>query len=1004
MKPAPVTPDDAERCAVLHSLDILDTPPEERFDRLTRLAQRMFGTRIALVSLVDHRRQWFKSRLGLDATETERSISFCGHAIASDSLFVIEDTLDDERFADNPLVVGAPHIRFYAGCPLRGKGGYMLGTLCVIDDKPRVFSDTDRENLRMLAGLVEEECAKPQPEVRSRPDDGGVVARFFAALRSGFSSRPAAAGMGVLAALVVLAVGGAWDRVQTAAYFDLTYGQVEQDLDLMSMDVLSELSSRLQPAVAVGAFVASSDYVSQEEFAGFAQRLLEEQPRVLGVQWQSDTQLVFQWPQEWDWRSHRRPETMGADEVVISRVQSPDAGGGLVLDAHFREAMPGNAHGPAGWATVIIDLAALFDQIGLTDPLGNTRYALRLLGAEQPAGGALMGAQSLFDARGPQRILHMAGQQWEIAAAPANGWPAGWPRQASFRLLILVFSVIVAALVFQALRMPVRNRRAIRRAVGELEANQARFRDAIHTLPAGFVIFDRDDRLAVCNERYRSLYKRSRPRLQVGRSFEEILAYGLEHGQYADAPEGDAKACADFAEILQQRHSLPDSAFDVELGGGRWVRVVESRMQDGGTVSFHVDVTEQKFTEHVLIDARQRADDANLAKSTFLATVSHEIRTPLNGVIGILSVLAGDTTMSEEQRTHVGTARSSARHLLTLLNEILDISKMEAGKLELEPVDFGFRSMVEGAAAMVRAQAVAKGLDFIVEIDDAAPRRTLRGDESRIRQVLLNLLSNAIKFTDQGEVRLVARAEPAGVRGCPVWLEVSDTGVGFDPADTERLFQPFKQIDGNAARRFAGTGLGLAISQRLMDMMGGSITATGRPGEGARFQVSFNLPEGAALSTEERDETAPRLLTPKELGWPEVRVLLAEDSPTNQLVFQAMLRGTGYTVNVVGNGREAVDAVAQFQYDAVLMDIFMPEMDGVEATRAIRCQHSAEELPIIALTANAMQGDEERFVDAGMNKYLTKPLERQALLAGMHDCLAPRFSKKPGTEIVESTG
>jgi len=1003
VKAAPLIPEDAQRCAVLHSLDILDTPPEERFDRLTRLAQRMFGTRIALVSLVDHQRQWFKSRQGLDAEETERSISFCGHAIANDSVFVVENTLDDERFADNPLVVGPPNIRFYAGCPLRGRGGYMLGTLCVIDDRPRPFSDTDRENLRMLAGLVEEECAKPSSEVLSRADEAGVVARFFAGLRGGFSSRPTAAITGVLAAIVVLGVGWAWDRAQTRAYFDATYGQVEQDLDLMSMDVLSELRSRLQPAGALRAFVASSEFLGQDEFASFARRLLAERPRVLGVRWEDDSGTAFQWPQNLDWRSHiLSPASTSIDEVM-SRVRPWGSDGRLVLDAHFRETVPGRQHASGGWATVVVDLSAVFGQIGITDPLGNTRFALRLVHADSLPQATLMGPPDYFDAQGPQRILHMAGQQWEIAAAPASGWPTGWPRQTSFRLLMLVFGGIVAALVFQALRMPARNRRAIRRAVAELEASQTRFRDAIHTLPAGFVIFDRDDRLAVCNDRYRSLYACSRPRLQIGRSFDEILAYGLEQGQYADAPEGDAKARADFGEILQQRHSLPDSAFDVELGDGHWVRVVESRMQDGGTVSFHVDVTEQKFTEHVLRDSRQRADDANLAKSTFLATVSHEIRTPLNGVIGILSVLASDTTMSEEQSGHVDTARSSARHLLSLLNEILDISKMEAGKLALEPVDFDFKRMVEGAAAMVRAQAEAKGLEFIVEIEDATPRRTLRGDESRIRQVLLNLLSNAIKFTDQGEVRLTAEAAPAGTLGCPVLLEVADSGVGFRPEDAERLFRPFEQIDGNAARRFAGTGLGLAITRRLVDLMGGAITASGDLGTGATFQVNLQLPEGSSVPVDEVAEAAPRLLTPKELEWPEVRVLLAEDSPTNQLVFQAMLRGTGYSVDVVGNGREAVDAVAQFDYDAVLMDIFMPEMDGVEATREIRQQHTGDKLPIIALTANAMQGDEERFVEAGMNNYLTKPLERQTLLAGLHASLAPRFSTQVDTGNVEKT-
>ncbi|MGB1556519.1 MAG: ATP-binding protein, partial [Oceanococcaceae bacterium] len=830
MKIAPELPEELPRCAALHALEILDTVPEERFDRLTRLAQKLFGTRIALVSLVDQDRQWFKSRQGLDAEQTERSISFCGHAIASDRLFVVEDTHSDERFADNPLVLGAPHIRFYAGCPLRSEEGFLLGTLCVIDDQPRCFSDSDRESLRALGRLVEEELAtEAGPSFGIVPQDCPFT-RAYDWVCERLSSRRAAVAAALVVASVVLLIGISWDQAQSRAHFRNTVIQAEQNLELMGRDIRAEFQSRLQPSVALGAFISGSQSVSQAEFSTFAQRLMASVSGLKRLQWSPQLGPTLSWPE--DQPLELSPHLDATEARLQARWRVVPKGGMLELEGHFpvRRTQPSQAF--KGWASVVVDLPAVLSAAGFTQPKGPMAFALQL-GAQQSPRLRTQGSSEALFAGAPSRSLMVGGQSWTLSAAPRAGWPQGWPRQQSFRWMLLGLVILVGGLVFQMLRMPAQTRHTIRRAVAELEGSQTRFRDAIQTLPAGFVIFDREDQMTVCNDRFREIYPRCRPRLQAGRSFEEIVDYGLSQGQYAIAPRGNSKAQEDLREILLQRHSMPSSAFDLQTGEGRWVRVVESRMQDGGTVSFHLDVTDQKQVEKGLIDARLKAEQANQAKTTFLATVSHEVRTPLNGVIGLLSVLADASDLSAAHRSHIQTAQDSARHLLALLNEILDISKMEAGKLQLELTDFTICQMVGGAVDLVRAQAEAKGLDFRLSCDSALQGLRVHGDEARLRQVLLNLLSNAVKFTDSGFVHLRARADGTSSSGQSIVFEVEDSGIGFEPAHTEQLFRPFEQLDGNAARRFSGTGLGLAISRRLMDMMGGRIEAEGRPGAGA---------------------------------------------------------------------------------------------------------------------------------------------------------------------------
>jgi PAS domain S-box-containing protein len=410
------------------------------------------------------------------------------------------------------------------------------------------------------------------------------------------------------------------------------------------------------------------------------------------------------------------------------------------------------------------------------------------------------------------------------------------------------------------------------------------------------------------------------------------------------------------------------------------------------------DVTARVRAERATAQAQRRAERANQAKTDFLAFMSHEVRTPLNGIMGTLSLLA-DTPLDAEQQAYLETARRCADTLLWTVNEVLDLSRIEAGMLTLEDVAFPLADPVGEVLALVRPAAQRKGLALTARIDPGLPA-IIRGDPARLRQVLLNLADNACKFTATGGIAIEISRSPDATRGDRLVVSVSDTGEGIPDKLRRRLFRRFQQADAGTARRHGGSGLGLMICRQLVALMEGGIGVDSKPGAGSVFR--FDLPlRPAALAAAAKPAPPAWAEPPRPLPGapPRARLLLAEDSEASQLVAAAILRRAGYEVDLARDGAEALELAGPGHYDGILMDVRMPRMDGYQATAAIRALPGpAGRVPILALTAFALPGDAERSLAAGMDGHLVKPVDRPRLLAAVGALLngVPQRPRQPG--------
>ncbi|WP_111735299.1 ATP-binding protein [Roseovarius amoyensis] len=511
----------------------------------------------------------------------------------------------------------------------------------------------------------------------------------------------------------------------------------------------------------------------------------------------------------------------------------------------------------------------------------------------------------------------------------------------------------------------------------KIEIAERRLWHSIETIQDGFAFFDADTRMIAANRAWLSVFDGIET-VRPGISFIEILQIAIEEGVIDIGTDAPAAWRQRMLERWQEASPEPEV---IRLWSGEYIKLIDQRGHAGDIVSLALNITDTIRYETQLKEARHLAEAASAAKSSFLANMSHEIRTPMNGIVGMAEVLL-DTELGEEQRLYANTIKSSGEALLVIINDVLDYSKIEAGRLDLHAEPFDLKRCIHELVTMMRAGSRDKGLEIRAECDPTLPSR-LVGDPGRIRQVLTNLLGNAVKFTEAGHVIVHATGAMADDDAFELQISIEDTGIGIPADKVGHVFGEFNQVDDARNRRFEGTGLGLAISERLIGLMGGRIWVQSEEGKGSTFGFALSLPLAAEQgdTTSAVDEQPPRAM----------RVLAAEDNKTNRLVLSKMLKELDIDLQFAGDGAEAVALYQTFGPDLVLMDISMPGMDGKEATGHIR-QFEAEtgqHVPIVAMTAHALTGDRETILAAGLDGFLTKPLRKADIIGQVTDACPP---------------
>ena len=484
---------------------------------------------------------------------------------------------------------------------------------------------------------------------------------------------------------------------------------------------------------------------------------------------------------------------------------------------------------------------------------------------------------------------------------------------------------------------------------------------AVEEMPDGFVMYDADDRLLMCNRQYKKIYSASAPAMEHGATFEAILRYGLEHGQYVEAVGKED-------EWLEQRllaHRNTETELEQQLNDGRWLRVYERQTSDGGRVGLRVDITQIKEDQKRLKEAMTRAEAANRAKSAFLANMSHEIRTPMNGVVGMADLII-DTELGEEQQLYAETIRSSGEALLVIINDILDYSKIEADKLELHPEPFDLERAIHEVVMLLQPTARDKDIALFLDFDMFLPTRFI-GDAGRIRQILTNLLGNAVKFTVQGHVLVRVIGVPGSDDKSAVHITIEDTGIGIPPDKVDHIFGEFNQVEDERNRKFEGTGLGLSITRRLVELMGGEVWVESEVGKGSCFGLRILLPE-----------EEPAVIETARLPPHLRRVLVVDDHSANRGILSKQLAILGLETAFCQTGAEALDHIA-WKPDLLLIEQDLPDMPGQDL--AAQFCSGGRHIPVILMADQPAQVRPKSGLDICAT--LQKPVPRRALFSAL---------------------
>ncbi|MEI6712236.1 MAG: PAS domain S-box protein [Verrucomicrobiota bacterium] len=1097
MIPPSRTTTEKERLILLHKCGILDTAPEASFDGLVELAAAITNTPVALISLIDRDRQWFKARHGLDATEIPRELAFCAHAITSpDEVLIVEDSQKDPRFQGNPLIEGIPRIVFYAGVPLKvGPKKLPLGTLCVIDHQPRTLSPLVLRQLKLLAQQTESllesrlthRSIKHAPTVPKQPDGEEKILTKIAAQVPGMVYQ------------YRVAPDGTSHFPYCSAGIQSIYGITPEQAAVDALPVIERLhpddSARVLASIAESAASLSlwaCEYRYQHPngqtlwlhgnaaperledgstlWHGFItditnrkrdEALLERQEarfRLL-VEGITDYAVYLLDPEgvvaSWNPGAHRikgytSEEIIGQHFSRFFRDEDRRAG---QCENVLKDARETGHHEENGWRTrkdgtliwahclvtptfskdgtlsgytkIVRDITGqrkAHERTALLEAIVNSASVAIIAGtptgiitAFNPAAERMLGyeASELVDKQSPS-IFHDPTEVVERAAELTKelgilvepGFGAFVSKPA---LLDIPDEREWTYIRKDGSRFPVRLCvTAIRNADKSIAGFLGLATDITELKQRETLNQQQSEWMRLANNTAGIglwIYDTASQSLKWDDQMHEIYALPVSEfkGEYADwrdrlHPEDREYAETELSQSMvsgtpfraKYRLLLPDNSVrHISASGGL---IKDSRGHTVSMIGVNLDITDQVTREENLqktlraleisnqaaLDAKSGAEAASRAKSEFLATMSHEIRTPMNGVLGFTDLLL-ETPLTDLQRQYISTIKGSGESLLIIINDILDLSKIEAGKLTLDFQPFDLHHTIRDICNLLSSRANEKGLLLDFAYPDSLPKH-IHSDEQRMRQILLNLTGNALKFTNSGSVQ-VRVTEVTVARQRMARIEVTDTGIGLNPEQQNRLFQNFSQADSSTTRRFGGTGLGLVITKRLVELMGGEIGLESQVGKGSTFWFTFPLTESVPAASP--TQTIRPTPSPANTTHLDMRILVAEDNATNQMFVAALLKKLGCQADFAATGLESVRCFEDHAYSAILMDCHMPEMDGYDATLEIRrlekLRGGTARTPIIALTASVMQEDRDRCTAVGMDAFLTKPLRKHEL-------------------------
>jgi hypothetical protein len=776
------------------------------------------------------------------------------------------------------------------------------------------------------------------------------------------------------------------DRQARIIHVQTERAGVQETVSLMRSRLENIIHSDVQLVRGLVAFVSTRPDITQSDFSAFAAEVLGDSKNFINIAVAPDYVVTLVHPvgpnQSVLGLDYRDARDQGAAAMMVKETgEMVFAGpldlvqGGTGFIARFpvfveREGVT------SFWGIIsaVLDVSVLYGAAGLGGVDHGLNLALRGRDGLGADGAVFFGDPAVFDAGPVQSDIVLPVGTWQLAAIPVGGWTTSparlWFARLAFVLLgALVLMPTVLMCRFAEQRNDIINSlfRKERQLMDQQKELQ-KLSTVVESASDSIIISGPDARIQWVNAAFTEI---------TGYTSDEVI--GKTPAQVLNGPGTDPETTLKIrarmeagerfrTEILNYTKDKRELWIETFL-----VPVLDVHRAVSFVAAIERDITAAKAQKRDLAWAKERAEAADRAKSEFIATMSHEIRTPMNGIIGMAELLS-ESELPVEAKGQVKIVHDSAQSLLAIINDILDLSRLEAGKLDLSECDFDLRTCIEGALGLVRGVALGKGLQLCVAVSDDVPRY-VRGDDGRLRQILLNLLGNAVKFTSEGMVALrVTCAKNVPNR---LIFEVEDTGIGLSETQIPVVFDRFAQADAGIARQFGGTGLGLSIVRHLAEQMGGAVSVRSDLGRGSCFTLEIQTKPAVAIPQPERADSETDVT-----GLRGQRLLLVEDNSTNRFIVHRFLSGLGLEIWDAEDGVEAIEVFEQVQPDLVLMDMSMPKMDGLEATRRIRAL-GLPQPPIIALTANAFDSDRTACLLAGMDDFLSKPLRKKTLLAAL---------------------